>query len=82
VISVHGCARQILTDLGREYINEIYQTVLRMLHVTQLKTMLMKPSTNDRGERVHRTLHNMLAKLVNENQWDWASGPTDVRVCV
>jgi transposase InsO family protein len=73
VISVHGCARQILTDLGREYINEIYQTMLRMLHVTQLKTTPMKPSTNGRGERIHRTLHNMLAKLVADNQRDWVS---------
>lgn len=73
VISVHGCARQILTDLGREYINEIYETMLRMLHVTQLRTTSMKPSTNGRGERVHRTLHNMLAKLVADNQRDWSS---------
>ncbi len=44
-----------------------------MLHVTQLKTTPMKPSTNGRWERVHRTLHNILAKLVNDNQRDWAS---------
>ena len=47
--------------------------MLRMLHVTQLKTTSMKPSTNGRGERIHRTLHNMLAKLVTDNQRDWAS---------
>lgn len=73
VVTVHGCARQILTDLGREYINEIYSAMMRMLHVTQLRTTPMKPSTNGRGERVHRTLHNMLAKLVADNQRDWTS---------
>jgi hypothetical protein len=33
-----GLSRQLVSDLGREFQNEVLQHLCRMLHVTQLKT--------------------------------------------
>jgi transposase InsO family protein len=60
-----GLPRQILSDLGTEFQKRILTQALSLLRVNQLRTTSFRPSCNGRGERVHRTLHNLMAKLCN-----------------
>ena len=63
--------RQLVSDLGPEFQNEILHHLCQMLHVTQLRTTSYRPNCNGRVERVHRTLNNLMAKVVSETQRDW-----------
>jgi transposase InsO family protein len=71
VLLVHGMARQLLSDQGPEFQSKLFREVMTLMHVTQLRTSVYHPSCNGRAERIHRTLHEMMAKLVADNQKDW-----------
>ena len=66
-----GLCRQIVSDLGREFQNEIIQQLCQLLHINQLRTTSYRPNTNGRVERVHRSLNSLMAKVVSETQRDW-----------
>ena len=66
-----GCSRQLVSDLGKEFQNEVMQQLCQMLDITQLRTTSYRPCTNGRIERVHRSLNSLLAKLVSDTQRDW-----------
>ncbi|HSN24248.1 MAG TPA: RNase H-like domain-containing protein, partial [Methylomicrobium sp.] len=66
-----GCSRQLVSDLGKEFQNEVMQHLCRMLDINQLRTTSYKPSSNGRIERVHRSLNSLMAKLVSDTQRDW-----------
>ena len=71
VFSVHGCPLQILSDRGPNFESSLFQELCRLLAIDKIRTTSYKPSTNGNIERFHGTMHNMLAKLVAENQRDW-----------
>ena len=68
-----GMSRQIISDLGSEFQNEIFQHMSRLLNITQLRTTSYRPNCNGRIERVHRSLNSLMAKVVSESQRDWTS---------
>ena len=71
VILKHGLPHCILTDLGGEFQNELWQELCRLLGVTRLRTTAYCPSTNGKIERWHRSLHSMMAKVVDVKQKRW-----------
>jgi len=71
VFCVHGCPLQILTDQGPNFESVLFQELCKLLAIDKIRTTPYKPSTNGNIERFHATMHNMLAKLVSENQRDW-----------
>ena len=66
-----GTVRQLVTDQGREFDNELLSCLCEMFGIKKLRTSAYHPSANGRVERSHRTLHNIIAKLVDENQKNW-----------
>jgi len=71
VVLKYGTHHCILTDLGREFQNELWQELCRPLGVTRLRTTAYCPSTNGKIERWHRLLHSMMAKVVDLKQRKW-----------
>jgi len=71
VVLKYGTPYCILTDLGGEFQNELWQELCRLLGVTRLRTTAYCPSTNGKIERWHRTLHSMMAKVVDVKQKRW-----------
>ena len=71
VFTVYGTQFQLLSDLGREFDNQILSELCRLMGIHRIKTTSYKPLTNGVAERFHRTLNNALAKVVSENQKDW-----------
>ena len=71
VFTVYGTPFQLLSDLGREFDNQILSELARLMGIHRIRTTSYKPSTNGIAERFHRTLNSALAKVVRENQVDW-----------
>ena len=71
VFSYMGMPIQILTDRGSNFESQLFEELLRCIHVDHVRTTAYKPSTNGQVERFHRTLNSILGKVVAENQRDW-----------
>ena len=50
-----GTPFQILTDLGGEFLNELWKEMCKLLGITRLRTTAYCPSTNGKVERWHRS---------------------------
>ena len=67
----YGCPLQVVTDNGTENVNKVVTEVMNMLKIDHVLTSVYHPQSNAKVERFHRTLHDILAKKVHENQDTW-----------
>lgn len=72
IIPRFGTPLQIITDNGSENVNKVMRRTLAALNIDHRRTNVERPQSNGLVERVHRTLHDILAKRVAQtpNQWD------------
>lgn len=66
-----GCSLQIVSDCGGENVNKVMAEVMERLNIDHVRTSVCHPQSNSKVERFHRTLHDILAKKVIENQQTW-----------
>ena len=71
-----GCPLQIVTDNGTENVNKIVKETLAKLKIDHVLTSVYPPQSNAKGERFHRTLHDILSKMIADNQQSW-----DLHLC-
>ena len=71
VFCVFGTPRQLRTDQGREFENELLTCLCATFGIRKLRTTAYHPSANGRVERSHRTLNSIIAKVISENQRNW-----------
>ena len=62
---------ELLFDQGPEFESDLVAELCAALGITKLRTSPYQPSTNGALERFHRTLNQMLDKVVNATQRDW-----------
>lgn len=55
VVLKHGVPRQLLTDLGTNFLSKVMRNVCQALQVQNLRTTAYRPQTNDALERTHHT---------------------------
>jgi transposase InsO family protein len=67
----HGSYRAIVSDQGSDFNCELLTGIARPLGVQQLTTTSCRPSANGRVEIVHRTINDLMAKVISESQRDW-----------
>jgi transposase InsO family protein len=72
VFAVYGAPQQILSDRGPEFESQLMTELCILMEISKLRTTAYKPSTNGQVERFHRTLNNLLGRVVAENQRDWS----------
>ena len=60
------------SDLGGEFLNEIRTNIHHLLQVQAVRSVSHRPLNNSLVERLHRTLHGMMARVVDEDQKNWA----------
>jgi hypothetical protein len=71
IILIHGAPKQILTDRGREYINELMNTIGDVLQIDQRRTAGYNPRCNGACEGVNKTISGRLRRSVcNPREWD------------
>jgi hypothetical protein len=71
VICRHGCPKELLTDQGTHFVNEMLDSLCKRLGVQHKLSTAYHPQTNGLVERFNRTLCEMLAKYSNEWKQDW-----------
>ena len=71
IICRHGCPKEILTDRGTHFVNEMLDSLCGNLGVKHKLSTAYHPQTNGLVERFNRTLCEALAKYANENKDDW-----------
>uniref|UniRef100_A0A3Q3KR86 Gypsy retrotransposon integrase-like protein 1 n=1 Tax=Monopterus albus TaxID=43700 RepID=A0A3Q3KR86_MONAL len=73
IIYKHGCPKRILSDQGREFVNEvsINHTLCELLQIKRSVTAAYHPQTNGLDEKTNDNIKRALKKLVNDQQNDW-----------
>ena len=66
-----GCCLQIVTDNGTEQCNRVVAETLKALNIDHVRTSVYSPQSNSKVERFHRTLHDVLAKKLADNEETW-----------
>ena len=68
---VYGCPSLIISDQGREFINEMSDLLFTKTNTQHRVTSAYHPQTNGLTERFNQTLSNCLVSKINESQNDW-----------
>ena len=71
VFTTYGTPRQLLSDRGKEFESHLMMELCKQFEIEKLRTVSYKPSTNGAIERFHRTLNQLIGKVVREDQRDW-----------
>ena len=67
----YGACLQIVTDNGTEFENKVVKETLEELNISHVTTSYYHPQSNAKVERFHRTLHDILAKMVDDKVGTW-----------
>ena len=67
----HACPLAVITDNGTENENEVMRKVFTTLNITHITTSFYHPQANAKVERFHRTLHDILAKKLDNDLTSW-----------
>jgi transposase InsO family protein len=73
VVLKFGTPLAIMTDLGREWQNELWAEMCRLLNISRIRTTAYSPATNGKIERWHRVMNAMLGRVVDVSQKDWTT---------
>jgi transposase InsO family protein len=71
LFAIWGLCKEIYHDQGREFDNSLIKCICSEYGIRDLRTSPFRAQSNGRCERVHRTMHDMLSKVVAEDQKDW-----------
>jgi len=71
IIPRHSCPLTLLSDNGSENCNEMVRETLREMNINHVTTSFYSPSSNGKVERLHRFMHDILAKNVKDNPSTW-----------
>lgn len=68
----YGCPLQIIHDRGSEFMSSAFREVLHEMNIDNVTCTAYHPESNAKQERMHRVLHDILAKRIqgNTRQWD------------
>ena len=67
----YGAPEMIITDQGLEFKEKVLADSLERLKISHKRATPYHPEANGRLERAHRTLKNVLRKLVNNRSAEW-----------
>ena len=71
VICKQGVPKTVVTDNGKEFVNQIFEEVAKLLNMKHLKTTAYHPQANGIIERANGTVVNILRTLVQDNTSIW-----------
>ena len=66
-----GAPLQLVTDNGPENVNQVMKKTLENLNTHHVTTSCYHPQSNGKVERLHRTIHDILAKKVGDDRRSW-----------
>ena len=66
-----GCPETLITDQGREFVNELSSELYQITNTDHRITSAYHPQSNGLTERFNQTLSRCLAKITDESHSDW-----------
>ena len=66
-----GIPEQLHSIQGRQFESALFQEMCRLLRINKTRTTALHPQSDGQTERANRTLLDLLAKLVKENESSW-----------
>src|SRR3954447_8798565 len=67
VICRHGVPKEITSDRGTEFLNDLVKGFERTYHIRHIKTTAYHPQGNGQTERTNQTVKNILAKICKDH---------------
>ena len=67
----YGAPLQIVTDNGSEIANRVVREIMQAFNIDHVFTLFYNSKGSAKVERFHRTLHDVLAKRLNDNHTTW-----------
>jgi RNase H-like domain found in reverse transcriptase/Reverse transcriptase (RNA-dependent DNA polymerase)/Integrase zinc binding domain len=71
IIPRYGAPRTLLSDQGSNFLGKLCTKLYNLMKIQKLQTSAYFPSCNGLVERFNRTIINMIAMFVKEQQNDW-----------
>ena len=71
-ISRFGCPHRLHSDQGRNFESKIIEQIMQLFQICKNRTTPFHPQSNAVIERMNKTLQNMLAKCIKEEQSNWS----------
>jgi len=71
IFPVHGSPLQIVTDNGKEQVNNAVKETLESLGIHHVKTSYYNPQGNGKVERFHKTMNDVISKKIREDVSTW-----------
>lgn len=66
-----GPAKKIITDRGKEFVNEVNKELFSLLNIRHAVTSAYHPQSNGQDERTNQNVKSALRRYVNQHQNDW-----------
>jgi len=63
----YGCPLQKVTDYGTGNVNQAVKATLQAMNIHHIVTSYYSPQANGKVERFHRTMHDVMAKKIQED---------------
>ena len=64
IICRHGVPKELTSDRGTEFVNNLIKELSRTYHIKYIKTTAYHPQGNGQTERMNQTIKNVLVKLI------------------
>jgi hypothetical protein len=71
IFSIHGAVETITTDMGTQFMSEVFQSMSKLLGIQHIHTTAYNPAANGTCERVNRDLKATLTIYTNRYGNDW-----------
>src|SRR4051812_798020 len=72
IICRHGVPKEITSDRGTEFLNDLVVEMERTYHIKHIKTTAYHPQGNGQTERSNQTIKNILSKVCKQyDSWDY-----------
>ena len=71
IVCRYGTPTTLHSDQGANLCSDVIEKLCELLSIRRTQTSAYHPQGNGQVERMNRTLKDMLAKMVNDNQTNW-----------
>jgi hypothetical protein len=67
----HGIMRNLLSDLGTNFISNLFKETCKILQINRLLTSGWRPECNGQQERSHGTISQVISFFISDSHLDW-----------
>ncbi len=80
VFKIFAYPAVILSDQGKQFDGHLFHAICDFAGVTKVRSSPYEARTNGQIERLNRTVHSMMGKLVQSNQKDWVDHLSSIQL--